>query len=195
MTLPGQASETAFTQDQVRSFVIAAHARLEVVRDMLAEEPALLNMMYTEWSETALGAASHVGQREIAEFLLQAGAPLTICAAAMLGRTADVAAFLEADPAQANARGAHGIPVVFHAALGGQTEVAELLLANGGGEGLKDALHGAVAKGHIEMARWLIAHGAEVNALDWRQKTPLAAAEENGDTAMADLLRQHGGTM
>ena len=39
------------------------------VVDVLAENPALLNAKYEEWNETGLGAASHVGNRQIAEYM------------------------------------------------------------------------------------------------------------------------------
>ena len=41
-----------------------------------------------------LQAAAHMGNREIAGFLLHEGAPLDICAAAMLGKRNNVEAFL-----------------------------------------------------------------------------------------------------
>src|SRR3990172_599835 len=93
--------------------VLVSHGQLARVKQILAEHPDLLNVMYEPWVETPLGAASHVGNREIAEYLLGLGAPLTITTAAMLGRKTDVAAYLAADPAQANATGAHGISLLF----------------------------------------------------------------------------------
>src|SRR3712207_1734486 len=117
------------TQDELGPFVLAAHGNFDKVKELLAARPALLHGRYEKFDETAIEAASHMGRREIAEHLLDAGAPLTICAAAMLGRTEDVAAFLAADPALANSAGAHGIPVLFHAALSGKTEIADLLVA------------------------------------------------------------------
>lgn len=96
------------TQEQIREFVLPAHGDLASVKRLLAENPLLLNAKYEEWNETALGAASHVGNREIALYLLEQGAPLVMCTAAMLGMTDKVAGFLENDNAEANARGAHG---------------------------------------------------------------------------------------
>ena len=180
------------SQEQIREFVATAHADLARVLTLLANQPRLLNARYQEWNETALEAASHMGQRAVAEHLLAAGAPLTICAAAMLGQAADVAAFLATDPTQANATGAHGIPVLYHAALSGNPQVADVLLAHGGGAGLDDAVHGATRFGHVAMAEWLLAHGARPVARNFAGHTPLQVAEERGDAALAALLRQHG---
>ncbi|MFL5732865.1 MAG: ankyrin repeat domain-containing protein [Chloroflexia bacterium] len=181
------------TQDEIRTFVLPSHGDLATVKRMLAENPALLNTIYEEWKETPLGAASHVGNREIAEYLLSQGAPLTICTAAMLGRTESVADFIQSDPTQASATGAHAIPVLAHAAWSGKTEIADLLVANGGGEGVDDAVVNAAQSGHLDMARWLLERGANPNTTDFRGKTALAVSLERGHQAVADLLRQAGG--
>src|SRR5436305_7338973 len=109
------AVDTQLTPEIIREFVIASHFNFDKVRTMFANTPALLTVQH-QWGENdyedGLGAASHVGNRPIATFFLEQGVPLSIFAAAMLGRTADVAAFLQADPVQANAHGAHHIPIL-----------------------------------------------------------------------------------
>jgi ankyrin repeat protein len=177
----------------VEEFVIAAHGNLAKVRTLLAATPALLNIPWAKFDELPLAAAAHMGNRAIAEYLLAAGAPLTVCTAAMLGDTAQVTAYLDADPALANATGAHGIPILFHAAMSGNIAVAELLVAQGGGAGQDAALHGAVSHGRTEMVRWLLGRGADPNTLDFAGKTTLRAALDGGHTEIADLLRAHGG--
>ncbi len=183
-------------QQIVDDFVKASHGNLATVKALLARYPSLVTATAL-WKETAIGAAGHTGQREIAEFLLAHGAPADICTVAMLGRTDGVAGFLQADPRLAHATGAHGLPVLFHAAIGGHTAVAELLLASGtdvnAGEGENMALHGAVRFGQAAMVEWLLNHGAHVNALDHEQKTPLRVAVETGHTAVAEVLRRRGG--
>jgi ankyrin repeat protein len=52
-------------------------------------------------------------------------------------------------------------------------------------------LHFAAKGGHREVAKLLIAKGADVNAKDDDDKTPLEAAEDYPE--IADLLRKHGG--
>ena len=184
---------TAPSQEEIGQFVIAAHGNVARVRELLAAQPALLNERYEKFDETALEAAAHMGNRPSAEALLAAGAPTTICAAAMLGRTEEVAAFLRADPTLAGAKGAHGIPVLFHAALSGKVEIAELLVAHGGGEGVGSALHGAVKPGHLAMARWLLDRGADPNAPNFEGKTPLRVTLDEGHAEVAELVRGRGG--
>jgi hypothetical protein len=116
----------------VESFVAQAHGDLEGVQALLVEEPALVNATW-DWGggdfETALGAAAHMGRRDIALFLLERGARIDVFAAAMLGEIAIVRAVLEAYPAARDVLGPHGIPLVEHARAGGEQaqEVLELL--------------------------------------------------------------------
>lgn len=106
----------------VEEFVGNAHGNLQRVQELLAQEPALVNAAW-DWGggdfETALGAASHMGRRDIALFLLDRGARLDIFAAAILGRLEIVKAALEAFPEALHTAGPHGIPLVTHAEMGG----------------------------------------------------------------------------
>lgn len=181
------------TQDQIKEFVFAAHGDFEKVKSLLAQEPRLLKGRYLEFDESGLEAASHVGNRQIAEYLLSKGETLTICSAAMLGLADQVAEFLEADPSLANARGAHGISLMFHAALSGNTIVTDLLIAHGGGEGLDQSLHAAVRLGHLDMTRWLLERGADLDVKNFQGKTPLEVALEQDDAQIVELLQKHSG--
>jgi hypothetical protein len=115
----------------VESFVGNAHGDLEVVQSLLKEEPELLNAAW-DWGggdwETALGAASHMGRPDIAEFLIENGARIDIFAAAMLGQVGLVQAFLDAYPHLIDAQGPHGIPLAAHAAKGGEQASAVVAL-------------------------------------------------------------------
>lgn len=183
------------SQEMVEQFVIAAHGNEDLVRELHAQQPYLVNATWDKFNETALQAASHMGNRSIARYLISQGAHADINTFAMLGDAEQVARGLEADPSQAHAAGAHGIPVMYHAALSGNPEIAELLVAHGGGEGIDDALHAAVRFGHLDMVRWLLEHGAQnVNVLNYENKTPLSVALANNHSEVADLLRQHGAT-
>jgi ankyrin repeat protein len=192
--MTGSSEQGALTQDEIEPFVLAAHGDFDRMRTLLAERPALLNAVWERTNETAIQAAAHTGQRAIAEYLLAAGAPLDICTAAMLGLTDRVAAYLAEDPALANATGAHGISLLFHASFSGKPEIADLLVANGGGDGAGPALHAAIASGQIAMVRWLLAHDADVNTPNFAGKTPLQSALNQDKTEIADLLREFGGT-
>lgn len=93
------------------------------VKELVKAHPALVNAWW-DWGfgdwESPLGAASHVGQRGIAEFLLEQGARIDIFAAAMLGMTDVVKAFVTAQPGIQRTLGPHGIPLLAHAKAGGK---------------------------------------------------------------------------
>ena len=96
---------------------------------MLAEEPNLINGAI-DWGngdfETALGGASHMGRRDIAEYLLEHNARMDIFAATMLGQIDIVKAAVAAFPNIVNVPGPHGIPLIVHAEKGGAAAKAVL---------------------------------------------------------------------
>ena len=114
---------TRIDSSLVQEFVGKAHGDLDRVRQMLAEQPALLNAAW-DWGggdwETALGAAAHMGRRDIAEMLLAKGARIDIFAAAMLGQVNTVRAIVQSCAASATSPGPHGIPLIRHAIAGGE---------------------------------------------------------------------------
>jgi len=111
-----------FDRARVKRFVIAGHGNLAAVKAMLAEEPNLINGAI-DWGkgdfETALGGASHMGRRDIAEFLLEHNARMDIFAATMLGKLDIVKAAVSAFPKIVYVPGPHGIPLIVHAEKGG----------------------------------------------------------------------------
>ena len=117
------------TSGLVKDFVIAGHANLDKVKEMLGTEPALLNGTW-DWGkgdfETALGGASHMGRPDIASFLLERGARMDLFAAAMLGKIDIVKASVRAFPGIIKVPGPHGIPLIKHAEKGGADAVAVL---------------------------------------------------------------------
>ena len=182
--------------EQIREFVIAGHGNLEKVRQMLAENPQLLSASY-QWNdndrETAIQAAAQVGNAQVARYLLDNGAPLEICTAAMLGQRDEVERRLEEDPRSASATGAHGIPLLPHAVWSGDLELVQLAYSHGAKSGTTLALHNAVAKGSYEIARWLLENAKpDIGSKNFRGKTPLMVATERKDEKMAQLLSGHG---
>ncbi len=110
----------------VEEFVGRSHAELEGVKELLAQEPALVNSAW-DWGggdwETGLGAAAHMGRQDIANYLLQNGARIDLFAAAMLGKLEIVKATLEAYPEAIDIPGPHGIPLIAHAQAGGNQAI------------------------------------------------------------------------
>jgi hypothetical protein len=121
----------ALDPDKVQAFVANAHGDFDAVQALLVEEPRLVNAAW-DWGggdwETALGAAAHMGRRQIALFLLEHGARLDLFAAAMLGYFDIVSAMLSDFPEMHDAKGPHGIPLVEHARAGGADARAVLEL-------------------------------------------------------------------
>jgi hypothetical protein len=113
----------------VQQFVGVAHGDIEMVKELLAAEPALVNAAW-DWGggdwETGLGAAAHMGRREIALFLLEHGARLDLFAAAMLGYLEIVKSAVAAHPEAIDTPGPHGIPLIAHAQAGGEAARAVL---------------------------------------------------------------------
>lgn len=107
----------------VQEFVRTAHTDVGATKTMLAEQPSLLNATW-DWGggdfETGIGGAGHMGNREIAEYLIGQGARLDIFVAAMLGRMEIVKAMVVAWPGLLQSKGPHGISVLRHAKAGGE---------------------------------------------------------------------------
>ncbi len=178
-------------QEIINEFIGAAHGDFKRVQALLEQYPSLINAN-ASWTETAIQAAAQMGNAEIAEYLLAHGAPLDICTAAMLGMHSKVSELLAAEPAQAFARGAHGIPVLYFPVIRGYREIAELLLAHGSdvnGEAGTTPLQGAVMFGQAGMLKWLLAHGANPQVKDYEGKTPLERAVEKGNAEIQEMLK------
>ncbi len=122
-------TKPALESTLVNEFVAKAHGDLNRVTELLTQEPALVNATW-DWGggdfETGLGAAAHMGRKDIANFLLEHGARLDIFAAAMLGKLDIVKAALTAYPDALNTPGPHGIPLIVHAEKGGEDAVGVL---------------------------------------------------------------------
>ena len=112
----------AHDPDVVREVVGASHANLARVKELVTARPALARASwdwgYGDW-ESPIDAASHVGNRAIADFLLGHGARPTIFTAAMMGQLAIVKGWIEATPGVQRQRGPHGLTLVHHARAGG----------------------------------------------------------------------------
>lgn len=107
----------------VREMVIVAHFDLKRVKELVEARPSLASAAW-DWGfgdwETPLGAASHMGNRPIAEYLIARGAVTSLFSAAMFGQLEVVKALIAAQPGIQRIRGPHGISLIGHARMGGQ---------------------------------------------------------------------------
>lgn len=125
--------------EKVKEFVIAGHGNFDKVKSLLQELPTLL---YATWDwgggdfETGLEGAGHVGNKQIANYLIEQGARTNLFVLTMLGKTQLVKSYLEMWPQYLNARGPHGLTLLHHAQKGGDDgkELYDYLL----GKGLKE---------------------------------------------------------
>ena len=121
---PTEPADTFPTQGSalVREMVAVAHGNVKRVKELVDRQQTLAKASW-DWGfgdwESALGAASHVGNREIAEYLLANGARPSIFSAAMLGQLDVVQAFVDASPGVQRIHGPHGITLLAHARAGG----------------------------------------------------------------------------
>jgi len=114
-------------KDLVMTFVGDVHSKIDKVKALLEEHPTLINAAH-DWKygdfETALGAASHVGYKELAQYLIDNGAQANIFTAALFGKMDIVKPMIEAFPATLHAKGPHGFTLLHHAQKGGSESEA-----------------------------------------------------------------------
>jgi len=105
----------------VAEVVGASHFNFDRVQELVNNRPELARATW-DWAfgdwETALGAASHVGRRDIAEFLMAHGARPDIFTFAMFGRYTVVTAMIDSTPGVESIGGPHGISLLSHAKAG-----------------------------------------------------------------------------
>lgn len=140
----------------VREMVGVSHGNLDRVRALVSLRPALARATW-DWGfgdwETALGAASHVGNREIATLLISHGARPDLFTFAMLGQLEVVKAYVAANPGIQRIAGPHGLTLLHHARAGG--DEAKSVVAYLEGLGDADVRPEAVALSDEEKPRYV----------------------------------------
>ena len=120
----------------VQEFVGKSHSDMDRVKELLEEHPTLLNAAH-DWKfgdfETGLGAATHMGLKELVKYFLEKGAQANIFTATLFGRMDIVKPMIEFSPSVLNAKGPHGLTLLHHANKGGNDalEVKEYLTSLG----------------------------------------------------------------
>ena len=130
----------AHPPELVREMVTVAHFDLQRVKELVSARPSLARAAW-DWGfgdwESALGAASHMGNRPIAEYLISQGARPSVFSAAMLGQLEVVKACVAAQPGVQRIAGPHSISLLAHARVGGDAArpVFEYLRSLGDADG------------------------------------------------------------
>ena len=110
-----------------REAVGVSHRDLKRVQELVERQPALarasIDWGFGDW-EACIDAASHTGNKAIADFLLANGARPTIFSAAMMGQLDVVKAFIAARPGVQRNLGPHGLTLMWHARQGGPDAAA-----------------------------------------------------------------------
>ncbi|WP_422080171.1 hypothetical protein [Ulvibacterium sp.] len=136
MAIPSGKSLTQglFDPKVISEFVSAAHKSLEDTQKIIEAKPLLLNcasQLAKGDFETAIGGASHMGRRDIADFLVSKGARLDIFNYAFLGYDDFVRRLITDHPHLLNAPGPHGFTLLHHAEVGERKELAAWLEEKG----------------------------------------------------------------
>ena len=149
--------------------------------------------------------AVYRGDQAAVDELLAGGPELDVFEASALGRTDRLRELLDADASLANAWADDGFQPLGLASFFGHVEAARLLVERGAEVNSASRndfkvmpLHSAVAEkdadARYELAAFLLEHGADPNARQQDEYTPLMAADQVGDSRLRQLLIEHGAT-
>jgi ankyrin repeat protein len=169
------------------------------VKEMLKADASLAQAR-DEKGLSAILKGVYYGKKEVVATLLAAGPELNIFEASATGQTERVRALIKQDASLANAFSADGFMPLGLAVFFGHKQTVEVLLAAGAEvntasrETMKvTPLHSAAAARQVDIARLLIAQGANVNSGQAESGfTPLHEAAANGDIEFATLLLENG---
>lgn len=111
-----------FKAEEINEFVGAAHNNLEETKRILEAKPLILNcasQIAKGDFETAMGGASHMGRKDIADLLILHGARMDIFNFTFFGFTDFVKDLVTKYPHLLNSYGPHGFTLLHHAKVGG----------------------------------------------------------------------------
>ena len=127
-------NDPMFSLEEIKEFVFAAHKDFDATKRIIEAKPLLLNCTNQAKKgdfETAVGGASHMGRRDIADLLVAKGARLDIFNYAFLGYTDFVKKQITDHPHLLNAPGPHGFTLLHHAKVGDHQELMDWLQEKG----------------------------------------------------------------
>jgi uncharacterized protein len=147
--------------------------------------------------------AIYRGDQARADELLASDPELDVFEAAAVGKTERLRELLDEDSSLANAWASDGFQPLGLASFFGQTAAVRLLLERGAEANSASRndmqvmpLHSAAATddpgARYEIAKLLLEHGADPNARQQDDFTPLMAADQHGDERLRELLIEYG---
>jgi len=134
-TILAETGETeVFNKEEIKDFVFAAHNDFDKSKMLIEKNPLLLNCtnQFKKGDfETALGGASHMGRKDIADLLIGLGARMDVFNMTFIGLTDQVKQMIKAYPQYLNAPGPHGFTLLHHANAGKHVKFASWLQDQG----------------------------------------------------------------
>ncbi len=123
----------AIAEDMVSEVVGVSHFNLDRLKELVNKRPELAcatwDWGFGDW-ETAIGAASHVGRKDIVDYLLSMGARPDVFTYAMLGAYEIVKSMILLSPGLQQTMGPHGISLLQHVKNGMSAKSSNLDEAN-----------------------------------------------------------------
>lgn len=165
---------------------------------VLREHPSAARAS-TEAGVSAIRVALYAERAEMVAAILECDPELDLFDAAALGRNERCEMLCDADETAIATRSGDGFTALHLAAFFGHEATVRALLARGASvlavseNAMKvHALHSAVAKRHLDIARLLLDHGADPDAPQMGGWTPLHAAVKQENLPLIRLLLAHG---
>jgi len=179
-------------------FEAATAGDVSRVKEMLHHDPSLARAK-DQNGVSVMMKATYYGKKDVVTALLDSGVELDVFEAAATGQTARLREVVANDPSLVNAYSPDGFTPLGFAVFFSQPENVKALLNAGADVNLPSResmkvtpLASAAAAKQTELARVLIAHGANVNARGATGHVPLHEAAANGTVELVKLLIDSG---
>ncbi len=172
--------------------------RLDEVRALVGASRSQLSARDANGVSAILLAVYH-GKADIAQMLVELGAPIDIFEASALGKVDRIAMLLRDDPSRVSAYSQDGFYPLGLAAFFNHLDAVRALIAAGADvhavarNAFKvQPIHAAAASRNLDIVRAVLEAGADPNVPQQQGFVPLHEAGTNGNRALAELLIKHG---